>query len=85
MLKNIKFEKSSIKGVEIKRCSYSKQAYKEHVHEELSIGYIEKGSTIVGFKGTDYKFSENEGIIIPPYVSHICRPHNIDHWQFIMI
>ncbi|MEN6327265.1 MAG: AraC family ligand binding domain-containing protein, partial [Syntrophomonas sp.] len=85
MIKNIKFKRPSIKGVEIKRCSYSEQSYKEHLHEELSIGYIEKGSTVVDLNGKNYSFAEGDGIIIPPYVSHICRPTDIDYWQFVMM
>lgn len=85
MEKNIKFKRPAIKGVEIKRCSCSEQSYKEHLHEELSIGYIEKGFTEVSFNGKSYTFTEGEGIIIPPYVSHICRPRDIDSWQFVMM
>jgi len=85
MIKNIKFKRSSIKGIEIKRCSYSEQSYKEHVHEELSIGYIEKGATAFDFNGKNYSFTEGEGIIIPPYISHICQPIDLNYWQFVML
>lgn len=84
-MKNLQFERLPVKGVEIKRCSFSEQSYKEHLHEELSIGYIEEGSTVVGFHGQDHSFAEGDGIIIPPYVSHICRPKDVDHWQFVML
>ncbi|MCX7773643.1 MAG: AraC family transcriptional regulator [Clostridia bacterium] len=85
MRKNIEFKRLPIKGVEIKHCSYSEQSYKEHLHEELSIGYIEEGSTLVGFGGKDYLFTQGDGIIIPPYVSHICRPSDVDRWRFVMM
>ncbi|HEX3011839.1 MAG TPA: AraC family transcriptional regulator [Syntrophomonadaceae bacterium] len=85
MIKDIKFKRPTIKGVEIKRCSYSEQSYKEHVHEELSIGYIEKGSTAVDFNGKNYSFTEGDGIISPPYISHICRPIDLNYWQFVML
>lgn len=85
MIKGIQFNKPLISGVEIKRCSHSEQSYKEHLHEELSIGYIEEGSTVVNFNDRDYVFSKGEGIIIPPYVSHICRPKDINLWKFVMM
>jgi AraC-like DNA-binding protein len=55
------------------------------LHEELSIGYIEKGSTVVDLNGKNYSFTEGNGIIIPPYVRHICRPTDVDYWQFVMM
>ena len=85
MKKSIYFQKSRIKGVEIKRCSNTEHSFKEHLHREISMGYIEKGSTEVSFNGKRYIFTENEAIIIPPYVTHICQPENIESWQFIMV
>lgn len=85
MDKNIQYKRPSIKGVEIKQCSYSEQSYKEHLHEELSIGYIEEGSTVVSFCGREYFFAEGDGIMIPPYVSHICRPSDVQKWRFVMM
>ena len=85
MIKNIKFNRPLISGIEIKRCSQTEQSYKEHLHKELSIGHIEEGSTVVCFNNEDYVFTKGEGIIIPPFLSHICRPNDIKHWQFVMI
>jgi AraC-like DNA-binding protein len=82
-MKKIEFERTPIKGIEIKRGSCP--SYKEHLHEELSIGLIEKGSTVVELHGEFHPFSEGDAILIPPYVSHICRPDDIEHWQFVMM
>lgn len=85
MSKKLQFDKPSISGVEIKRCSHLEQSCKEHLHEELSIGYIEEGSTTVCFNDKECIFSKGEGIIIPPFMSHICRPRDINNWKFVMM
>jgi len=84
-MNRIDYYPCAIKGVEIKHCANSIHAYKDHLHQELSIGYIEKGSTILNINGIDYSVSENEAIIINPFVSHRCQPKDIDNWQFTMI
>jgi AraC-like DNA-binding protein len=71
--------------VEIKTCSNDVHAYKDHLHEELSIGYIEKGASILHVNGTDYHIEEGEAIIIYPYVSHKCQPLDVSQWEFTMI
>ncbi|MDF2533464.1 MAG: DNA-binding protein AraC-type, partial [Clostridia bacterium] len=37
---HMEFSRSIIEGVEIKRCRNNLHAYKSHVHNELSLGYI---------------------------------------------
>ena len=41
------FSKSLIEGVEIKLCKNPPSLYKFHVHNELSLGYIVEGSTVI--------------------------------------
>lgn len=83
--KKVEFAKTIIDGVEIKRCEKSHQSYKKHLHHELSIGIIEEGTTTVNFANAQYTFTEGDGIIIPPYMSHICSPDDIDHWRVVML
>ncbi len=81
----IQYFPTAVKGVEIKQCADSIHAYKDHLHQELSIGYIERGSTILNINGQDYTVGENEAIIINPLVTHRCQPQDINNWQFTMI
>lgn len=71
--------------VEVKTCANGIHAYKDHLHEELSIGYIEEGSSILNVNGTDYHMEAGEAIMIYPYVSHKCQPVDISRWRFTMI
>ncbi|MEA4848006.1 MAG: AraC family transcriptional regulator [Clostridiaceae bacterium] len=71
--------------VEIKTCSNNIHAYKDHLHEELSVGYIEEGASVLNVNGKDYHMEAGEAIIIYPYVSHKCQPVDINNWKFTMI
>jgi len=81
----IDFERTLIKGVEIKRCRYSNQSYKKHLHHELSLGIIEEGSTNLEIGDKIYTLRKGDAILIPPHISHLCSPQDICHWQFTMI
>lgn len=71
--------------VEIKTCINDVHAYKDHLHKELSIGYIERGATILNVNGKDYNIRAGGAVIIYPYVSHKCQPLDINEWEFTMI
>lgn len=71
--------------VELKKCSKSPQSYKEHMHQELSVGIIREGSTTVKFPNAMIKFIEGDGVIIPPKLSHMCSPDDIEQWRFDML
>lgn len=71
--------------VEIKTCANDVHAYKDHLHQELSIGYIQKGATILNVSGKNYNIKAGDAVIIYPYVSHRCQPLNITEWEFTMI
>jgi len=71
--------------LEVKTCSDGLHSYKDHLHQELSIGYIEKGASILNVNGKDYYIKAREAVIIYPYVSHKCQPVDINNWAFTMI
>ncbi|MDF2614475.1 MAG: transcription regulator AraC family [Clostridia bacterium] len=71
--------------LEVKICQEELHAYKAHLHEELSIGFIERGATNVSVNGTNYYIKEKEAIVIYPFVSHKCQPVDLKNWEFTMI
>ncbi len=71
--------------IEVKTGGTHQHAYKPHLHTELSIGIIEKGSTILTINDTDYIFVEGDAVVIMPNVVHNCQPVDIDNWAFTMI
>lgn len=85
-MKGIKYYRPEIfNRFEIKTCSNVLHSYREHVHEELSFAYIEKGTTILNVRGKDYYIEAGEAVIIFPYVSHRCQPVDINDWKFTMV
>lgn len=81
----LKFSGSIIEGVEIKLCRNNLHAYKPHVHNELSLGYIIEGSTDLTMNGKTIHYGSGDGVIIPPLMTHRCAPKDINHWAYIML
>ena len=82
---HMEFSRSIIEGVEIKRCKNSPHAYKSHVHNELSLGYIEEGSTDFSLNDKTIIYKSGDGVIIPPLMTHRCAPKDINQWGYIML
>lgn len=81
----LKFSGSIIEGVEIKLCRNNLHAYKSHVHNELSLGYIIEGSTDLTMNGKTIHYGSGDGVIIPPLMTHRCAPKDINDWAYTML
>lgn len=83
--RNLEFGRSIIEGVEIKLCRNSPHAYKPHIHNELSLGYIVEGSTDLALNDVNIHFRSGDGVIIPPLMTHRCAPRDLNHWAYVML
>jgi AraC-like DNA-binding protein len=83
--RQIEFSRSIIEGVEIKLCRNDPHAYKPHVHNELSLGYIIEGSTELTVSDRTIHYGSGDGVIIPPLMTHRCAPKDIQHWVYVML
>lgn len=72
-------------NVEIKKCENSIHSCKEHFHDEVSIGLVEKGNCSTKMQSGKYEISENTILIIPQNVVHKCTPYSYKNWNFRMI
>lgn len=70
---------------EIKTCSSDNHAFKEHYHEELTIGLIDTGIGMVNYNGKTYKVAPKCAIIIPSNVIHYCNAINKIDWTYRML
>ncbi|AFS79647.1 transcriptional regulator, AraC family [Gottschalkia acidurici 9a] len=70
---------------EIKSCDSGIHSSKDHSHEELSIGIIEKGSSTVNCGEKSYNVDSRTAVIIYPGVIHKCTPTSIESWKFSML
>ena len=82
---NIEYTKTILPGVEIKRCSNTHQSYKQHLHSELSLGYVLNGKSTVTFGGEEFIYKKGDGVVIPPMLSHMCSPEDPSVWQIVML
>jgi AraC-like DNA-binding protein len=71
--------------VEIKLCRNNAHAYKPHVHNELSLGYIADGSTDLTLNDKTLHYASGDGVIIPPLMTHRCAPNDMNHWAYVML
>jgi len=71
--------------IEVKVNDTHPHAYKPHLHSELSIGIIQKGTTTLTINDIDYTFVEGDAVVIMPYVIHNCQPVDTNNWAFTMI
>jgi AraC-like DNA-binding protein len=83
--RHMEFSRSIIEGVEIKLCRNDPHAYKPHVHNELSLGYIVEGSTDLTVSDRTIHYESGDGVIIPPLMTHRCAPNDINHWAYVML
>lgn len=83
--RHMEFSSSIIDGVEIKLCRNEPYAYKSHVHNELSLGYIVEGSTDLTLCDRTIHYGVGDGVIIPPLMTHRCAPNDINHWEYVML
>ena len=81
----MEFARSILQGVEIKLCRNSAHAYKPHVHNELSLGYITEGSTDLTLNTGSIHFGAGDGVVIPPLSTHMCAPRDQDRWAYVML
>ncbi|WP_207260831.1 AraC family transcriptional regulator [Desulfovibrio sp. Huiquan2017] len=61
-------------GVEVRRSSYNEEAFRPHVHDAYSIGFIEHGRTTFELDGGLHAASVGELVFIGPGLVHACNP-----------
>lgn len=61
-------------GVEVRYSNYHKDAFKNHTHDEFSIGFIDSGRTSFVLAGETYNAHGGHLILIPPGAVHACNP-----------
>lgn len=71
--------------IEIKECNSSLHSSTYHLHNEISIGLIEKGSCYFEAYNKTYVLHEKTILLIPAKAIHKCTPFNIKTWNFKMI
>ncbi|MFZ5967746.1 MAG: AraC family transcriptional regulator [Bacillota bacterium] len=79
------YRDKTISFFEMKTCFAGMHSSRKHAHEELSIGLVEQGSSLLSCKEEDFKVDAACIVMIAPHVIHQCNPVTLEDWQFKMI
>lgn len=71
--------------IEFKEGVRSIYAVRKHSHEELSFGFVEKGSSNISCKTLQFELDVNQAILLPPDTVHLCQPNDMDKFIFKML
>jgi AraC-like DNA-binding protein len=69
----------------LKEGAQSIYAVRKHSHEEISVGFVEKGSSRISCETLRFELNVNHAIFIPPDTTHLCQPDDINKFVFKMI
>lgn len=84
-MNQVTYIKTNVRGIELKRCHDALHAGREHLHPEMSVGYVERGTTDLRINGQEFVLAQGEAIFIDAGVSHRCQPRNLQDWAFTML
>lgn len=80
------FRNDALPQVEIKVSEgYDEFACRLHSHREYSLGIIHKGLTRNNIPGRTFTLKENDTILFPPELVHLCNPDRDLPYSFTMI
>jgi len=71
--------------MEIKEGSWKSYSVRTHSHEELAIGFVEKGGSTITCNALEFKIKEGQSILIPPGTIHLCRPDDLRRYKFTLL
>ncbi|MBU3953187.1 MAG: AraC family ligand binding domain-containing protein [Proteobacteria bacterium] len=71
--------------IEIKEGAWEDYSIRHHSHEELQIGFVEKGSSVITCKTLALKMKADQSILIPPDMIHLCRPDDAGKFKFTIL
>ncbi len=71
--------------MEIKTGDDTAYSVREHSHNELSIGFVEEGSSLISCKNLKFELDVNSAMVFPPDTIHLCEPEDKTRFRFLMI
>ena len=71
--------------IEIKEGAWKNYPIRNHSHEELQIGFVERGSSTITCKTLEFKMKAEQAILIPPGIIHLCQPDDMSKFKFTIL
>ena len=76
---------SCLPFIEIKEGQGTRFSIRKHSHEELSIGFVENGSSRITCESLKFELNVNHAILLPPGAIHLCTPEDENSFKFLMV
>lgn len=70
--------------IEIKKGAQDPYPVRHHSHEELSIGFVEQGSSRITCKSLDFQMDIDQVVLLPPDAIHLCVPEKEGQFNFLV-
>lgn len=71
--------------IEIKEGAWEDYSVRNHSHEELQIGFVERGSSKITCKSLAFEMKADQAILIPPGIIHLCQPDEMRKFKFTIL
>jgi quercetin dioxygenase-like cupin family protein len=71
--------------IEIKEGAWEDYPIRTHSHEELQIGFVERGSSRITCKLLAFEMKADQAILIPPDIIHLCQPDEMSKFKFTIL
>ncbi|THB79206.1 MAG: AraC family transcriptional regulator [Desulfobacteraceae bacterium] len=85
IIRNAHFPFLELKDGRIHEAAKGNYSTRAHSHEEISIGFLELGSSRIRCRSLDLDMDVNQAILIPPRTVHLCEPHDESRFSFKML
>lgn len=69
---------------EVKQIADPSRAFRQHVHDELSIAHVWSGATLAWIDGAEVPICGECVVVIPPGVVHACNPVAESGWRYTL-
>ncbi len=71
--------------MEIKEGAWENYSIRNHSHDELQIGFVERGSSKIICKSLAFEMKADQAILIPPDIIHLCQPDEMSKFKFTIM
>ncbi|PJI08635.1 MULTISPECIES: AraC family transcriptional regulator [Clostridium] len=71
-------------NIEVKKCYNTIHSCKMHFHNEISIGFVNRGCSKTEIYDKNYEVRSGTLLMIPDNMPHKCTPHDYNNWEFTM-
>lgn len=84
-VKSLKISESNYPVTLYKYGENSPYVVKAHTHEELTLGCIRGGETVLTLEDNKYSLKAGDIILIPAFTVHLCEPSDPENFSYVIL